>query len=155
MEQHKLRDVSTDTNIRIDKDGRWFYENSEIIHPTIFKLFCDSLQMDEAGRYRIIVENELCYINVEDAPFIVRTIHGDCNCGLVISLNSQYSEELDPETLFIGKDNILYARLKSGIPVKFNRNSYYQLALMMEESENGEPCLKVKGRVHKICSALT
>jgi len=152
MEQIKLRDVSSDTNIRIDRDGRWFYENSEIIHPTILKLFCDSLEMDAAGKYRIIVENELCYINVEDAPFIVKSLYGDCSSGLTILLNSQYSEELDPETLFIGKDNVLYARLASGIPVKFNRSAYYQLAMLMEEDENGEPCLKVRGNIFKICS---
>jgi uncharacterized protein len=141
-----LRDVSADTRIRIDKDGRWFYEDSALIHPTILKLFCDSLETDGHGRYRIIVENELCYIDVEDAPFIVRTIRGDCECGLELLLNNQRTEHLDPETLFTSCDNIMYARLANGIPVKFSRAAYYQLALMMEENKTGGICLRVKGK---------
>jgi hypothetical protein len=145
-ENRNLRDVSANTKIRIDKDGRWFYEESEIIHPTILKLFCDSLEIDEQGRYRIIVENELCYIDVEDAPFIVRIIRGDCECGFELFLNNLHTEPLDPETLFFGCDNIMYARLANGIVVKFSRAAYYQLALMMEENEAGGICLRVKGK---------
>jgi uncharacterized protein len=145
-ENRNLRDVSADTRIRIDKEGRWFYEESEIIHPTILKIFCDALETDGEGRYRIIVENELCYIEVEDTPFIVRTIKGDCECGLELILNNHRTEPLDPETLFFGCDNIMYARLADGIPVKFSRAAYYQLALMMEENKNGCICLKVKGK---------
>lgn len=145
-ESRNLRDVSANTRIRIDKDGRWFYEESEIIHPTILKLFCDSLEIDEQGRYRIIVENELCYIAVEDAPFIVRIIRGDCECGFELFLNNLQTEPLDPETLFFGNDNIMYARLANGIVVKFSRAAYYQLALMMDENETGGICLTVKGK---------
>ena len=154
MTERQLRDVSSSTRICIDKDGRWFYEGSEIIHPTILKIFCDSLEMDGNGRYRIIVENELCYIEVEDAPFIVRTLRGDCDCGITLVLNSLASEELDPESLFFGRDNILYARLRSGIPVKFSRAAYYQLAMMLEESDNGDFILKVKGKEYIVVVTL-
>lgn len=140
----KLRDVSAGTRIRIDKDGRWFYEDSEIIHPSVLKVFCDALEIDEQGRYRIIVENELCHIEVEDAPFIVRTIRGDCEHGLELMLNNHRTAPLDPATLFFGCDNIMYARLADGITVKFSRAAYYQLALMMEDNETGGICLKVK-----------
>lgn len=143
-ENKKLRDVSAGTRIRIDSEGRWYYEDSEIIHPTVLKVFCDALEIDEQGRYRIIVENELCYIDVEDAPFIVRTIRGDCDCGLELLLNNHRTAPLDPGTLYFGCDNVLYARLEGGITVKFSRAAYYQLALMMEENESGDICLKVK-----------
>ncbi len=146
VEKQKLRDVSAGTRIRIDKDGRWFYEDSEIIHPTVLKVFCDALEIDEQGRYRIIVENELCYIDVEDAPFIVRALRGDCECGLELVLNNHRTAPLDPATLFFGRDNIMYAGLADGITVKFSRAAYYQLALMMEENETGCICLNVKGK---------
>jgi uncharacterized protein len=145
-DRSNLRDVSANTRIRIDKDGQWFYEESEIIHPAILKVFCDSLEMDQHGKYRIVVENELCYIGVEDAPFIVRNIRGDCERGLELVLNSLHAEPLDPDTIFFGRDNIMYARLGNGIPVKFSRAAYYQLALMMEEKEAGGICLTVKGK---------
>lgn len=151
MSENDLRDVSADTHIWIDKDGRWFYENSEIIHPAVLELFCDSLDIDENGKYRIIIGHELCYIEVEDAPLIVRSISGDSRCGISMVLNNRRSEPLNPEAIFIGENNILYARLESGITVKFSRPAYYSLALMMEESENGEPCLMVKGKLYRIC----
>lgn len=146
VENRKLRDVSAGTRIRIDREGRWFYEDSEIIHPTVLKVFCDALEIDEQGGYRIIVENELCHIDVEDAPFLVRTIRGDCKQGIELLLNNHRTAPLDPGTLFFGCDNILYARIADGIIVKFSRAAYYQLALMMEESDTGRICLNVKGK---------
>jgi hypothetical protein len=145
-DSRNLRDVSAGTRIRIDKDGRWFYEDSEIIHPTVLKIFSDALEIDEHGEYRIIVENELCRIVVEDAPFIVRTIRGDCEYGLELVLNNYRTAPLDPETLFFGCDNVMYAKLTDGIIVKFSRAAYYQLALMMEETDTGCICLRVKGK---------
>jgi hypothetical protein len=41
-------------------------------------------------------------------------------------------------SLHIGKDNVLYCRVKEGkFAARFSRNSYYQLAEFIEQSENG------------------
>jgi hypothetical protein len=42
------------------------------------------------------------------------------------------------QSLHVGRDNVLYCRVKEGIfTARFSRNSYYQLAEFIEQSENG------------------
>jgi hypothetical protein len=43
-------------------------------------------------------------------------------------------ETLDPSTLKVGKDNVLYCRIRKGIfPARFSRAAYYRLAQWIEE----------------------
>jgi hypothetical protein len=45
-------------------------------------------------------------------------------------------EPLDPESLWIGKQNVLYCRImEGGIPARFLRPSYYQLAEFIQEDK--------------------
>ncbi len=48
-------------------------------------------------------------------------------------------EILEMSSLQIGKDNVLYCRVKEGkFTARFSRKSYYQLAEFIEQSENEE-----------------
>jgi hypothetical protein len=44
--------------------------------------------------------------------------------------------------LSIGESNVLYCTLPDGMKVRFSRAAYYTLALMMEEDEEGNVCLR-------------
>ena len=149
----QLRDVTEGCRIRIDKEGTWYYEGCEIINPLVLRAFCEALETDEHGRHRIVIGNELCYIEVEDTPFVISGIRGDPAIGLYVRLNTLETFPLDPTRLCIGQDNILYATLENGMKVRFNRSSYYCLALMMEEDENGMIVLKIKDIKYPICPA--
>ncbi len=146
----ELRDVTPGCNIRIDKEGRWFYENQEIINENILSAFCNALEKDGDGRYRIVIEPEVCYVEVEDTPFVVASIRGDTKNGLSVLLNTSAVHELDPSTLSIGESNVLYCTLPDGMRVRFSRAAYYALALMMEEDEAGSIVLKTGNAVHMI-----
>jgi uncharacterized protein len=146
-----LRDITSHCRIRIDKDGKWYYENNEIINPLVLRSFCEALEKDEAGRYRIVMDSEVCYIEVEDTPFVVSTIRGDQQCGLFIRLNNFETHPLDPDRLCIGEDNVLYIILPDGMRVRFTRPAYYTLALMMEEDSDGNIILNICGNIHSIC----
>jgi len=139
----ELRDVTSGCAIRIDKDGLWYYEGREIINPHVLSAFCDALEKDADGRYRIVIEPEICYVEIEDTPFVVASIRGDTDNGLSVLLNTTAVHELDPATLHIGEHNVLYCTLSDGMKVRFSRAAYYTLALMMEEDEKGNVCLKV------------
>ncbi len=149
----QLRDVTGGCRIRIDKEGKWFYDGCEIINPLVLRAFCNALETDEHGRHRIVIGDELCYIDVEDTPFVISSIRGDPTIGLYVRLNTLETFPLDPTQLCIGKDNILYVTLPAGMKVRFTRRAYYNLALMMEEDENGIIVLKIRDTVYPICPA--
>jgi len=148
-----MRDVTEGCRIRIDKEGKWFYEGCEIINPLVLRAFCNALETDEHGRHRIVIGDELCYIEVEDTPFVISGIRGDPAIGLYVRLNTLETFPLDPTQICIGRDNILYTTLENGMKVRFNRSSYYSLALMMEEDENGIIVLKIRDIKYPICPA--
>lgn len=144
-----FRDITSTCRIRIDKEGKWFYEDNEIINPLILRSFCNALEKDEKGRYRIVMESEICYVEVEDTPFVVSAIRGDPQCGLYLRLNTMETHPLIPEHLCIGKDNVLYFML-DGMRVRFTRPAYYALALMMDEDQEGNIVLTICGKPHVI-----
>ncbi len=143
MDKEPMRDITPWCRIRIDYEGRWFYEDKEIINPGVLQSFSEALELCDDGRYRIVLGNEICYVEVEDTPFVVMTVRGDNAQGFMLILNSGRAYPLDPATLTIGRDNILYALLPGGMPVRLSRPAYYQLAMAMEEGPNGEIFLQV------------
>lgn len=56
-------------NIRIARDGTWFYHGSPITRKPLVKLFASVLRRDETGRYLLVTPVERGLIDVEDAPF--------------------------------------------------------------------------------------
>ncbi|HOO45220.1 MAG TPA: DUF1285 domain-containing protein [Deltaproteobacteria bacterium] len=146
----QFRDVTEHCPIRIDKEGRWYYEEKEIINENVLLAFCNALEKDPEGNYRIVIESELCYVDVEDTPFVVSSIRGEKETGLYVLLNTSAVHELDPSTLSIGKDNVLYCTLPDGMKVRFTRAAYYLLALMMEEDDQGNITLTVGEKTYPV-----
>lgn len=58
-----------DFDIRIGRDGTWYYRGSPIGRKEIVKLFASVLQRDKVGDYWLITPAERGRIRVEDAPF--------------------------------------------------------------------------------------
>ena len=105
--------------------------------------FFEHLQIDECGKYLIELEEERYYIDVEDTAFVVAAVYKtklpeDKRDQIDVLLNDDSYEKLEINSLYIGKDNVLYCRVKEGkFNARFSRNSYYQLAEFIEQSENG------------------
>ncbi len=150
MDRHNMRDVTESCRIRIDKDGRWYYQDAEIINPMVLEAFCNALEQDEDGRYRIVMNQELCYLEVEDTPFVVASLRGEPETGLHVLLNTCGIHELNPKTLSIGEGNVMYCTLENGMRVRFSRAAYYMLARMMEEDEQGNVTLSTRDGVFHI-----
>lgn len=55
--------------MRIGRDGRWYYLNSEIRRPEMVRLFSTILRRDDDGTH-LVTPVEKLSIDVEDAPFI-------------------------------------------------------------------------------------
>jgi hypothetical protein len=51
-------------------------------------------------------------------------------------LSDETQEDLSPETLYVGMENVLYCSVKADtFPARFDRPAYYQLAQNIEEGE--------------------
>jgi len=59
-----------DLDMRIARDGAWYYRNSPIGRMPLVKLFASVLQRDDAGVYWLVTPVERGRIAVEDAPFV-------------------------------------------------------------------------------------
>ncbi len=142
--------------IYINKDGQWFHEGLEIIHRDIVLLLYRHLVVDAQGRYIIEWQGERCYVEVEDAPFVVRRVvfEGSATSRegrFLLYLNDDTREPLAPDTLSVGDANVLYCRVKDrSFPARFNRPAYYQLAEHIQ-AEGGAFILPLNGRKHVLC----
>lgn len=138
-EESRLFDVTPYLKLLIDKDGRWFQNGTEIVHPEIYRFFCQSLENTNDGGYQIRCNQEVCRVEVEDAPFVVVRVRQDDGQSLWLELNDGTRELFEPERFWIGAKNVPYATVRDGaFHARFSRPAYYQLAQYVEAGEQGE-----------------
>ena len=129
--------------IKIDKDGLWYYNGAHMFRKEILCVFFEHLKIDECGKYLIELGSERCYLDVEDTAFVIAAVYktkipDNGREQIEIILNDDSREILEANSLRAGNDNVLYCRVKEGrFTARFSRKSYYQLAEFIEQSENG------------------
>lgn len=129
-------DASPYLKLEIDREGRWFQNGAEIVHPAIYRAFSRMLERTSDGGYLVRLGREICRVHVEDAPFVVQRIIDTCRSSIVIQLNDGTKEQFEPHRFWIGNDNIPYTSVKDGsFHARFSRPAYYQLAKHIVSSE--------------------
>jgi len=143
--------------IRIDKDGVWYYRGNEMFRQEILELFYQSLVKDQEGRYLIQKDGQTFYIEVEDTPYVVKSLEFSTseksgNDGFNILLSDNSIEKLDLETLRRGEGNILYCSIKNNLfEARFTRQSYYQLAeYIQHEPEKDRYYITLNDRTYEL-----
>jgi uncharacterized protein len=142
--------------IFVAKDGKWYHEGAEIIHRPIFLWLIQSLEKDEEGNYIVNLNNQRCILEVEDTPLVVQQVDRGSTGQtepdqLLLVLNDESSEPLDPATLRISPENVLYCTVKAaGFPARFLRPAYYQIAESIEEDDQGRFVLRINDRIYPI-----
>jgi hypothetical protein len=137
--------MSSSSSFRIDKEGRWYYEGEEITHRRTYLLYARNLTRDESGRILLQVDQERCPVEVEDAPYIVKTLNflpapGGGIKGIELILNDETREELKPETLRIGDDHVPYCQVREGMfEARFSRNAYQLLLPHIQQAGSEGP----------------
>ena len=130
-----------ESDIKIDKEGIWYYRGAHMFRKDILCLFFDNLHLDDCGRYFVQMNQDICYLDVEDTAFVVSAVYKthDASNGheqIEILLSDDSREILDLNTLAVGRDNVMYCRIKEGnFPARFSRKSYYQLAQHIREGD--------------------
>ena len=124
-----------DLDMRIARDGRWFYEGSPIGRPGLVKLF-SSILKKEGDRYFLVTPVEKVGIRVDDAPFVavdfeaagegpdqVLTFVTQVGDRAVASTELPIRVERDPET---GEPSP-YVRVRANLEALIDRKSFYRL----------------------------
>ncbi|MCI0454109.1 MAG: DUF1285 domain-containing protein [Candidatus Dadabacteria bacterium] len=143
----------------MDKEGTLFFERNEIGDPWVYRFFLRSLKQGDDGRFLVICENEHCYIEAEDVPYVINDIsvtesEKEEISQIELLFRGGYKEALDPSTLHIGKGNVLYCRVRKGrFIARFNRRSYYRMVNFISYNDKtGEFLINVNGRPYAIMS---
>jgi len=119
-------------------DGNWYTDEERIDNPRIALLFSKSVKRNPDGSFYLQVAEERAPIAVEDTPYVVKTIEDDKAGGFILVTNDDEREPIDPTTLEVGRDNVLYCRVKAGqFRARFLRPAYYHLssAFMAEDGD--------------------
>ncbi len=134
---------SLDCGIKVDIEGNWFYEGRPIIRKDIIEIFYQGLEFDPVKReFWINWRGNRCRLDVEDTPYVITRVdkisEGSQEKILISFKHLNKQEALNPSTLHIKKDNVLYCFIKDGpVPARFSRPAYYQLAEWIEQDDKG------------------
>lgn len=128
---------------RIDPEGNWHHQGVEVTHENTRLYLYRLLDREaEAGRFFIQNEEGRWEVEVEDAPFVVTRVQalpspsGSGFASLLLTLNDETQEPLQPLTLHFTEDHIPYCRVKEGrFEARFNRSSYHQLTRFIQYDE--------------------
>ena len=141
-----------DLDMRIDRNGVWYYHGSPIGRKKLVRLFSTVLRRDEAGDYWLITPAEMARIEVEDAPFLAveLSVSGDgaaqvmalrTNVDAVVTIDEDHPIRVDsdPDT---GAPTP-YVVLDGGVEAKIARAVYYELVALGVEQNHGAGLLGV------------
>jgi hypothetical protein len=132
--------------ISFRRDGNWYSDEERIDNPRIALLFSRSIKQNPDGSFFLQVAEERAPISVEDTPYVVKGIEDDGQGGFMLILNDDTREALDPASLAIGADNVLYARVKAGkYRARFLRPAYYHLSGNFESDGAGRFFIQIGG----------
>jgi uncharacterized protein len=141
--------------IKIDKEGNWFFNAAPIINKQIVDLFNASIEQDGQGGYRLHIGDEINPIVVEDTPFVVTNLEQEQDAeglsGFTIRLSDGTCEPLSFETFYLAPDNVPYCTVKHGrFPARFLRAPYYALARHIEQEGEDRFFINLNGTKHFI-----
>ena len=140
--------------MRIDREGRWFFMNSPIGRERMVKLFSKVLRLDEDGEYYLVTPVEKIRVEVEERPFLIidyqlikkgkeQLISFETNTSDIFLLDKDHpiTVSVNPKT---GEPKP-YVLVRSNLEGIISRNIYYKLIELAETKKvEGEQILVLK-----------
>lgn len=135
-----------DLGLRIDRDGRWYYQGSPIGRPAMIKLFASVLHRLPDGSYWLVTPGEQVRVEVEDVPFVVVELReAGTAAAPLIELRTNLDEwvPLDrshPLTLRpVGTPpaDVPYLGVRNGLEARLTRPVYYELVELAQPDPGG------------------
>ncbi|MEM1345258.1 MAG: DUF1285 domain-containing protein, partial [Pseudomonadota bacterium] len=136
-----------DLDIRIARDGQWWYLGTPIGREALVKLFASVLKLED-NRYYLVTPVEKIGITVDDAPFVAVDFHAEGTGAaqrLIFTTNVGDTTEAGPgNPIRIVRDAETgepapYVHVRRGLEALIDRKSFYRLAdIGAHEERDGE-----------------
>lgn len=136
-----------DIDIRLARDGTWYYMGSPIGRKRMVKLFSTVLRRDEDGKHYLVTPVEKLGITVDDAPFVAveANLYGEGEDQAIVFRTNVDDEviadaehpirvEVDPAT---GEPSP-YVLVRDRLEALIARSVFYQLVDAGVERQTGE-----------------
>ncbi len=156
-----------ESTYHVDLDGLIWHGDEWFDAPEVYDAFHRTMTRHADGRLYATCLGERCWVVPADTPFVVDAVRlrraagraagtGDDARpleGVTLVLKGGVEEALDPRTLSVGRENVLYAWVRDGaFPARFSRKAYYEIARHIRPFA-GEFALTVGGRTYPIGGA--
>ena len=128
-------DFCGDIDMRIARDGSWYYEGGAIERPGLVRLFSTILKKED-GKYFLVTPVEKVGIAVDDAPFVAVDVSWD---GANEAQNLTFETNVG-DRVTAGPDNPIrvvrdpqtgepspYVEVRAGLEAIIDRKSFYRL----------------------------
>ncbi len=134
-----------DLDMKIARDGTWFYRGSPIARQKLVKLFASVLRREDDGSYWLVTPVERGRVTVEDAPFLAVEVNSE---GAGTDRRLSFRTNLD-EIVAAGPDHPLrvetaasgepepYLLVRPGLEARLNRPVFYEL-VELADAERGD-----------------
>jgi len=134
----------------IDIEGRLWIEGAELCDKQVLKFFMRQTEKLPDGKYRVLCMGETNLIEAEDVPYVVQGVDNkDDQVELIFP--GGYREVLDPSTLYVGQENVLYCKIRQGkFIARFNRQPYMELTKSVERDAERNYFLTLGGKQYII-----
>jgi uncharacterized protein len=140
-------------DIRIARDGTWFYLGTPIGRKPLVRLFSTILKLEE-GKYFLVTPVEKVGIQVEDAPFVAvdfvvegsghhQILTFETNVGDRVAAGAEHPIRVvrDPES----GEPAPYVMVRAGLEALIDRKSFYRLVeIGAHEEREGESWFGVR-----------
>jgi len=139
--------VCGDIDIRIDRDGTWYYHGSPIGRKRLVKLFASVLKREPDGQYVLETPVEKGRIQVDDVPFVAVELSATgASEELELTLRTNIDEFVsvgpeNPIRIAIDPDTghpLPYVHVRDGLEARIARPVYYELVELGMERRRGK-----------------
>ena len=151
-----------DIDMKIMRNGKWFYMGTEIKRPAMVKLFSGILRLDSDNCYYLVTPVEKVRISVEDAPFIATSLISEnkdninhlyfitnVNEKILLTKNNPLEIKIDNKT----EEPSPYIFVRKNLKALISRSVFYELIeLATKKNIDGKDCLVLAsaGEVFKL-----
>src|SRR4051812_46884304 len=136
------------SGIRLDADGRFWHEGAEIKHEGMRAAFFRWLDRNPDGRWVLrLDENRFVYLDVDDAPFVIRSLRWEGDRAFV-HLSDGTEEELAYDTLRVEGDKP-HARVKGRFDARIGTGAWGAMEARLVE-DRGRIFLDAAGGRHEV-----
>jgi hypothetical protein len=134
-----------DFQMRIARDGTWYYQGTPIRRPELVRLFATVLRRGPDGRYWLVTPVEQGLIEVEDVPFVAVELCGEGEGdGQRLSLRTNLDQwvpvdEAHPLTMRPQPDGAAapYVRVRDSLDARISRSVFYHLVELAQPAPDG------------------